>query len=98
MANTRPNISVPQGAWLNLNTASGITVGVASTLYNKGSFNINIAISAAAPTDLSGMFGIPVLQATQSVNTFSIPAASSAVWAWSPTNSTLSPGLVLLQD
>jgi microcystin-dependent protein len=37
MADTRSDISVPTGAWLNLYTASGVTLGVAATITNKGS-------------------------------------------------------------
>jgi hypothetical protein len=83
MADTRSDISVPTGAWLNLYTASGVTVGTEVSVINKGSGTFFVFISATAPSILPATKGIPVYVGSAS-NAVTIPAGSSGLWAFSP--------------
>lgn len=55
MADTRPDINLVPNVWTDLYAASGINIGAAISIWNKGSDNILIAIKATAPTDNRGM-------------------------------------------
>jgi hypothetical protein len=83
MANTRDDITIPSGAWLNLYTSSGITVGTEVSVINKGSSTFFVFISAAAPAILPATKGIPVYVGSAS-NAVTIPAGSSGLWAFCP--------------
>jgi hypothetical protein len=90
MANTRNDITIPEGVWTNLYTLSGITVGTAVTLVNKGCTSFDVAISAAAPTTVKGFPVFP--GAIGSI--VSIPAASTGLWGFSASGDSL----VLIQE
>jgi len=94
MANTLPDVTLPQGVWTNLYAAASITVGTAVVLYNKGSQPFYVAISATAPTPTSPSFGIPVWQYNTPAASLSIPAGASGLWAYQPYQN----GTVLVQN
>jgi len=93
-ANTLPDVTLTQSTWVNLYTASGITVGTAVTLYNKGSQPFYVAISASAPTSPSPTFGIPVYQYNTPTASLSVPSGASGLWAYQPYQN----GTVLVQN
>lgn len=84
MANTLPDVTIAQQVWTNLYTASGITVGTAVTLYNKGSQPFYVAISASAPVTSNQSFGIPVYPYNTPTASLNVPAGASGLWAYSP--------------
>ena len=56
---TRPDIVIETSEWVNLNTLSGIAVGTAMRIINKGSSTVYVAEGTQAPLDNS--VGIPVV-------------------------------------
>jgi hypothetical protein len=58
MATTRDDVVVPANTWTDLYVGSGVAVGTAVTVTNKGSTNCNIAISLAAPASVTT--GMPI--------------------------------------
>lgn len=76
MADTRPDVTLPPNVWVDLYAASGINVGAAATIWNKGSDAVLIAIKLTAPTDGRGtpIYNGPLghIQVTQ---------GESGVWA-----------------
>lgn len=81
MADSRADISIPKGAWLNLYTASGITVGTACTIVNKGSTPFYVAIAATAPSITTVPKGLPLFAGAES-NMCSAPSGASGLWAF----------------
>jgi len=81
MADTRPNITIPAGVWVDVYVASGITLGSALTAWNKGSWSCNLAISVAAPSvgDTRGV----VLYSGPISSTTSITQGEGGLWAYS---------------
>lgn len=80
MAVTRSDVVVPKGVWTNLYAASGITVGVAVTVINKGVSVCNIAISSVAPASVS--IGVPLYVGPVG-NSADIAASEVGLWAYS---------------
>ena len=83
MADTKADITIPSGAWLNLYIASGVTVGTEVSVINKGSSTFFVFISATAPAILPATKGIPVYVGSAS-NAVTIPTGSSGLWAFCP--------------
>lgn len=54
MADTLPNVDLPVGQWVNLYTATGLTVGTQLQVQNIGQVNVRLVTQAAQPTDESG--------------------------------------------
>lgn len=54
MADTLPNVDLPNGVWVNLYTATGLTVGTQLQVQNVGQVNVRLVTQAAQPTDASG--------------------------------------------
>lgn len=73
MANTRPDVVIPQGVWVDLYAASSVTVGTAVELFNKGSVGCCIATSLSAPSSTTG---IPF------TDTIQIAAGELGLWAY----------------
>ena len=88
MANTRNDVAIAQGAWVDLYAGSGVSVGTACTVYNKGSnaFFVVIAASAPATPTTGAPKGIPVTTAGLVGSTFSVPASASGLWAYCELN------------
>lgn len=80
MADTRADIKILPKTWVNLYTASGITVGTAVSVYNKGSNPCYIAIKATAPA-LANV-GVP-LGVGFTGNYASVPASQTGLWCYS---------------
>jgi hypothetical protein len=94
MADTRNDVVIPIGVWVDLFAGSGIAVGVECTVTNKGVKPVYLVIGATAPATPTGTpKGIP-LYPTDSSNTAMIPAASTGLWAYS----TAYAGAVLVQE
>jgi hypothetical protein len=94
MADTRNDVTVPVGVWVDLYAAAGITVGVSCSVTNKGVKPVYIVIAATAPaTPVGTPKGIP-LYPTDSSNTAMVPGASTGLWAYSPAYI----GAVLVQE
>ena len=81
MADTRNDIYIPSNTWVNLYSASGISVGTAVTVYNKGSGSLNLTLKGSQPTSTTG--GYPVAVFPSILSFASVPAASSGLWAYS---------------
>lgn len=77
MANTRNDVILPKGVWVNLYSASGIPVGTSVSIYNKGSRPIYLAISSESPNQPT--FGVPVY--TGADGFMMIQANESGLWA-----------------
>ena len=86
MADTRNDILLVPRVWTNLYAASGISLGSAVSIYNKGSGACNIAIKATKPD--SSTFGVPLYVGMIGSYAF-IPDAQSGVWAYSEQGTTL---------
>jgi hypothetical protein len=85
MANTRQDVIILKGVWTDLYAASGIAVGTAISIVNKGSNSFDVAISVAAPTVVKGF---PVYSGAVS-SVISIQAAASGAWAFSAAGNSL---------
>lgn len=81
MAVTRQDITIPAGIWTNCYTASGITVGTAVSVFNKGTANALLAISTAAPTTTT--IGIPIYNGDVTSAFRSVSASEVGLWAYS---------------
>lgn len=79
MANTLPDVVVAANVWTNLYSATGITVGTALDIWNKGPYQADIAIKATTPAN-----GVGVPLYTGPLGSYlSIDAGESGVWALS---------------
>lgn len=81
MAATRSDVTVAKGVWVDLYTASGIAVGTAVTVINKGTYTCAIAISSAAPTNNS--LGVPLYSGPIG-NAAQVQSSEVGLWAYSP--------------
>ena len=54
MADTLANVVLPSGTWVNLYTATGLTVGTQIQVQNVGNVPVRVVSQAAEPTDASG--------------------------------------------
>ena len=79
MADTLPNIRLPQNQWVNLYTASGIPVGTRIQIQNVGNTDVQTVTSATAPTAATGYNKIRPTSLT-----FVSQASPSGAWARSP--------------
>lgn len=80
MADTRADVVIPAKTWVNLYTATGITLGLAISIYNKGSNYCLLAIKATAPSTTTT--GFPVYAGP--VGSYaSIPVSQTGLWAYS---------------
>ena len=97
MADTRNDVVVTKNTWVNLYTASGITVGTACTVVNKGNNPFYVCISATAPSvpTTGSPKGFPVYPNGLFNSSFAALASASGLWAYSPTSQ---DGLALVQD
>lgn len=77
MANTLPDVQLTPNVWTNLYTATGIAVGTALDIWNKGPYQADIAINAMAPAN--GV-GVPLYNGPLG-SYLSISAGESGVWA-----------------
>lgn len=85
MADTRADVSVPSNTWVNIYSVTGITVGTAVVVYNKGSNACNLAIKATQP--VINTIGIP-LGWDSAGNHKYVSAGESGLWVYSAGNST----------
>lgn len=54
MADTLANVVLPAGTWVNLYTATGLTVGTQIQIQNVGNVDVRVVSQAAQPTSASG--------------------------------------------
>lgn len=85
MANTRADVAITEATWVDLYAASGIAVGTAVTVVNKGSQNCLVAASLAAPASTST--GFP-LWAGNVANVLQVGAGELGLWAYCPDSTT----------
>jgi hypothetical protein len=90
LADTRADIKIPAGTWVNLYTASTITVGTAVSVYNKGSNPCNLVIKATQPSVTT--MGMP-LGVGYTGNYAAVPANQTGLWCYSDLGS-----FVLVQE
>ena len=97
MADTRNDVTIPQGSWVNLYTLSGIAAGTAVTIYNKGSNAFYVAVQSAQPATITiGMpKGFAIYPSGQYGSQTSIAASASGLWAYCDLNS---GSVALVQD
>jgi hypothetical protein len=91
MADTRADITVQEGVWVDLYSSSGIAVGTAVDVFNKGNWPCLIAIKATAPA--SPTLGVPLYTGAIGSH-LSISAGESGLWCYSPQGTTY----VLVQE
>lgn len=86
MSVTRPDVVIPNATWVDLYAGSGISVGTAVTVINKGNYPCQLVIKATAPTDTSLGFPLP---ASDKVGNYAYVAASEVgLWAYCPQRTT----------
>lgn len=78
MAQTLPDISIGQ-TWVDVNTESGIAVGTAMLLTNKGNGEILVLEQTAAPS-ASDTIGVPVTNTDAPYATANALANSLKIW------------------
>lgn len=85
MADTRADVAVAAATWTDLYAATGIAVGTAVDVYNKGSNAVQLAIKATAPA--STTVGMPLH--VGAVGSFAhVDAGESGLWAYCPQGTT----------
>jgi len=89
MATTRQDVILPKSTWTDLFAASGIPVGTAVSIYNKGSQSFYLAINDKPPE--SATFGVPVY--TGADGFMMIQANENGLWAYSAHG-----GIILVQE
>lgn len=79
MADTRADIILSPSTWTDLYAATGLVIGTALFIINKGSNTCDVAIKAVAPTDTRGLplFAGPIGSSVQ------ITQGESGLWAYS---------------
>lgn len=83
MADTKADVVLPPNTWVNLYAATGIAVGTALDIWNKGSMAVVIAIKAIQP---GSNIGVPLYTAGYKY----ITAGESGAWAYSTAPAMLS--------
>lgn len=91
MADTRNDVTLTKDTWVDLYAATGISVGTAVSVLNKGSTDVYVAIKATSPTGAT--FGVPVYSGSFD-NMVTISASESGLWAYSGVHN----GIVLVQE
>jgi hypothetical protein len=80
MANTRDDVLIASQTWTDLYAATGIVVGTAVNVYNKGSNACLLCIKATSP-DTDTQIGAPLYAG--SVGSFAnISAGESGLWVY----------------
>jgi hypothetical protein len=85
MADTRLDIGVPANMWVNIYTATGIPVGTAVDIFNKGTASCNLVIRPTQPT--VNTMGIP-LGYESAANYRHVSGGESGLWVFSAGTST----------
>lgn len=80
MSDTLPNVLLTPNTWIDLYTATGITVGVKISVSHVGDVDIFLKVQATQPTDLSGYTVIR----RDSDLPFTNEAGDTGAWAYSP--------------
>lgn len=96
MANTRSDVAIANGSWIDLYAGSGIAVGTAVSVLNKGSMPVYVCVAATSPTvpTTGAPKGVPLFPAGVS-SSVSISASASGLWAWCDS---VKGSIVLVQD
>ena len=84
MANSLPNVTLPEGVWVNLYAATGIAVGTKIIVQNLTPSYVRLCSKATAPTSADGFNAIPF--ARNAVN----QASDAGAWAMSTSGGNLS--------
>lgn len=97
MADTRNDVTIPKGVWVDLFAGSGVTVGTVCTIYNKGSNPIFVSVSATAPAvpTTGSPKGVPLYVGGSPETRITMPTGTSGLWGYCVNNG---GGLVLVQD
>ena len=78
MADTLPNIPIPERTWVDLYAESGIAVGTQIIVKLLGGYEVRLVTSATQPTDMSA-FDVLVSRTVPVTN----DAGDSGAWCWS---------------
>jgi hypothetical protein len=81
MANTRPDVTLVANLWVDIYAATGIAVGTALQIYNKGNTKLCAQIKATSPSDLSS--SLPIFEAGNYGSTMYVSAGESGFWLYS---------------
>jgi len=82
MADTLANVDIPAGTWTDVNTETGISVGIAMIIQNLGSEVVKIVRkTTGTPTDADGFNKLRPTEENDSW--FDVDAGEPRVWAWS---------------
>lgn len=86
MADTKADIKIPRSTWVDLYDETGIAVGTAVDIFNKGYDTCEIAIKATQPSEI---MGVPLLAGAVG-SYLHVTTGESGLWAYSRTGTTLS--------
>ena len=94
MADTIPDITVPNNTFANINTLTGISAGTALILNNKGTSEVLVQISNTQPSATSSD-GVVLPVPPNTLSVMRVTAGENAVWARSLGHVS---GLINIQD
>ncbi len=79
MADTLADVAIPEGVWTDLYDETGIAVGTAVSVYNKGSNACLLAIKATIPS--GSTLGVPLHVGPNGSYAY-VAAGESGLWAY----------------
>lgn len=82
---TKADVAVANGVWVDLYAGSGIVAGTAVTVYNKGSSACVVAVKSTAPSTTT--VGIPLYVGPVG-SSITYAAGASGLWAYCPQGTT----------
>lgn len=86
MADSVSDVVVPAATWTDLYAGSGITVGTAVSVYNKGLYSCQLVRKATVPASL---YGVPLYSGAVG-SSVAVPASASGLWAYSDSGTLIS--------
>lgn len=81
MAASRPDIAIPKGVWTDVYNLTGIAVGTAIDIFNKGNYECVVASKSTIPMDTTTL-GVPLY--TGKDGYLHVTAGEPGIWVYSP--------------
>jgi len=84
MADTRNDVPVPSKQWVDIYALSGIAVGTAVVIINKGSNSFYVSAQATSPAAVTSGApkGVPVYPCGIFGSTISVASSAAGLWAY----------------
>jgi hypothetical protein len=79
MADSIADINIPTGVWTDVMAASGIAVGTAVSVYNKGNQPCLLANKATAPLSV---YGAPLYAGGNPGSNLTVIAGTTGLWCY----------------